>query len=80
MTRQDYLDGFVTHEDYYARIAESSGIQVSPSITYLDRFTLAEHHRPAITNALAQHGDTWNFATGVCTVVAAANLAKRNEE
>jgi len=80
MTRQDYVDGFVTYEDYYESVATASGIVVDPEIAYEERFELANVHKDVIDQALTQHGDTWHLAAGVCTVLAAARLARRKKE
>ena len=81
MTRQDYDEGFVTHEDYFDSVAQ--GVTwtspIPARLEGLARFTYAEDNRVGITESLHMHGDVWHLATGVSTVVAAARLARRTE-
>lgn len=36
-TRQDYMNGDVTHEQYYNAIVETAGIEIPPNVSFISR-------------------------------------------
>jgi len=81
ITRTDYINGTVTHSEYYGAIAHDAGIDYSDNFIKVCLASTDEHmndidlstwdgiamgQRNSVKKALEERGDTWSLAGGVC--------------
>lgn len=82
MTRQDYLDGKVTHEEYYSALAKELGIIMLPEVARRlqargnwEQLVYLYVDKAHAFRVFREFGDVWSTAGHVCAFQQAAREA-----